>query len=190
MFEKEKIMKKMRFIVIATIVALLFGSFAVLPGIQKSVAGTAPQQSLSTAALIPDFSPFLLSASGPVITAIGVEAPANAVSYACTLLSQKPADWTTMKKRTSFDASWVIQNTGSKVWGTHGIDIIYIGGTRMHTGRSLFDLPKQVGPGQKIKIAVDMIAPKQPGYYVSNWGLNIFGGASFCRFYVVIYVSG
>ncbi len=184
-------MKKMRFIVVATIVALVLGSFTVIPGTTKAAATTAPQRLINTAAIMPDFSPFLLAAGSPVITAIGVESASNTYAYACSLLTQKPADWTTMKRRTTFDASWTIQNTGSKVWGTHGVDVVYNGGTKMHTGRSLFDLPKQVRQGQKIKIKLDMTAPKNAGYYTSNWGLKLgLGGASFCRFYVVIYVSG
>lgn len=183
-------MKKMRFVVIATIVALLLGSFFVAPGTAQSVAGTAPQPSLgSTAMDIPVLSPFLFGASAQVVAAGAISPENNTIGYSCLLTKQTPADWTTMRKRTIFDAKWTLKNTGSKVWGIHGVDVVYRGGTSMHTSRGFYDLPKQVGPGQSITIIEDMIAPKLPGYYVSNWGLYL-GSLSFCRFYIVIYVSG
>jgi hypothetical protein len=175
-------------LIITVVIALLLGSFVVAAGAAKSIAGTAPKQTLGTAALdLP--SPFLLAASAPIISVVDANSSANALAYACSLVAQRPADWTTYKKRTTFNAYWTLKNTGTKVWGIHGVDVAYRGGTAMHTSRGFYDLPAQVGPGQKITLAADMIAPKQPGYYVSNWGLYV-GSQVFCKFYLVIYVSG
>ena len=94
-----------------------------------------------------------------------------------------------MKSRQIFDAKWTLKNTGTKVWGIHGVDVKYRGDTRMHYGvADLFDLPVKTGPGQKITLKLNMLAPKLPGYYVSNWGLYV-GGQVFCKFYVIVVVS-
>ena len=181
-------MKKIRFVFIAVVIALLLGSFFAAPP-QKSLAAGAPKQSMNIAAVPAALSPFLFDASAQVFAA-GAPSPENSTAgYSCTLMGQIPDDWTTMKSRQIFDTTWVLKNTGSKVWGIHGVDVRYRGDTRMHTKvPDLFDLPKKVGPGQKITLTLDMIAPKLPGYYVSNWGLYL-GNQAFCKFYVIVVVG-
>ena len=182
-------MKKMRFVFIVVVVALLLGSFAVVPGARATVAGTAPKQTNNTAFNLPALSPFLLSASAQVIAAGEVSPEGTTTGYACKLMGQAPADWTKMPKRNIFDATWILKNTGTKTWGLHGVDVRYRGDTRMHYGvPDLFDIPKTVSVGKQIQFTFDMMAPKVPGYYVSNWGLYL-GSQVFCKFYVVVVVT-
>lgn len=186
-------MKTIRFASIALAIAitmsLLLGTFAPA-GIPQSAA-SAPAQSFNAAALgLPSsFSPFLMAASAPVVSVVADSAYNG---YACQLMSQDPPDWTRMGRRHIFDATWTLKNTGSKVWGRHGVDLKYRGGfpvgTDMHTGASLYDIHKNVGLGNRITFILDMIAPKKAGNYVSNWGLYV-GSQVFCKFYIAVTVT-
>ena len=182
-------MKKITFATILVIVSLVLGSFAFAPIAKQS---TALKQSAETAS-VPDFSPFLFAASAPMVS-VSVQGPVGPNSsapagYACQFISQTPADWTNMKSRQIFDTTWILKNTGSKVWGKHSVDVKYRGDTRMHYNvPDLFDIPTGVGVGQKFKLTLDMIAPKKAGYYVSNWGLYL-GSQVFCKFYVIVVVN-
>lgn len=183
-------MKIIRFATIAIAICLVLGAFAPYPT-QSSLVGTANQSSSPAAWEAPFDSPFLLASSAPVVSLI-TDASYN--GYACTLKSQSPADWTLMGRRHIFDVYWTLKNTGSKVWGVHGVDVKFRGGfptgTVMHTnGINLFDLPKKVAPGGKITLALDMVAPRKAGYYVENWGLYV-GGHVFCKFYIAVTVTG
>lgn len=179
-------MKKVRLVFIMVAIALVLGSFFAAPTAQKSVAA-APKQS-SSAAVLPDFSPFLLSANAYIVPD-GEASPEAYNGYACQFIGQTPKDWTVMKSRQIFDTTWVLKNTGTKIWGKHGVDVRYRGDTRMHTNvPDWFDIPRGVGIGQKFTMTLDMVAPKAPGYYVSNWGLYV-GSQVFCKFYVIIVVG-
>lgn len=182
-------MKKVRLVFIMAAIALVLGSFFAAPAAPKSVAGSAPKQSSSAAAIVPDFSPFLLSANAYIVPEGGISSPEAYNGYSCQFIGQTPKDWTVMKSRQIFDTTWVLKNNGTKVWGKHGVDVRYRGDTRMHTNvPDWFDIPKFVGIGQKLTLTLDMIAPKAPGYYVSNWGLYV-GSQVFCKFYVIIVVQ-
>ncbi|PWH12087.1 MAG: hypothetical protein DDG60_14900 [Anaerolineae bacterium] len=125
--------------------------------------------------------------SAPVIT-VSVESAASGADYACTLVSQKPKDWTKMQRRHIFDATWTVRNTGKKNWGQNGVDFKYISGTKMHTYDDAYDLAKDVGAGQTITLIVDMISPKEKGYYTAVWGL-FTGKKSFCKVSITINVN-
>jgi hypothetical protein len=195
--EKELTMKTIRFAAVAIAISLLLGTFAPAYGAHKNVAAVdVSSQSSNAAALdLPFVSPFLFAASAPVLAAggdgPGVDGFNSTAGYSCQLTAQTPADWTVMGRRNIFDAKWTLKNTGTKVWGIHGVDVKFRGGfpvgTKFHTGRDLFDLPKQVGPGQKITLVMDMTAPKNSGNYVDNWGLYL-GNLVFCKFYIAITV--
>jgi hypothetical protein len=186
-------MKVARFIIVAVVIVFLVTAFAPVLPIQNSAALTPSTQPFdaATALDMPFFSPIMFAASSPVFAAGGAQSSANTLAYACQLTAQSPADWTVMGRRNSFDAKWVLKNTGTHVWGTSGVDVKFRGGyptgTKLHTGLSLFDIPYKVGPGQKLTLWMDMIAPKYSGYYVDNWGLYV-GGTVFCKFYIAITV--
>jgi hypothetical protein len=183
-------MKTVRLILIVVVLSLLLGTLIPAFGAQESAAVNTSSQTLNAAALdSPFISPFLFAASAPVIVAAGEQPESNTYGYSCKLTAQKPADWTPMVSRNIFNVSWTLKNVGTKVWGIHGVDVRYRGDTRMHYKvPDLFDLPKKVGPGQNITLKLDMMAPKLPGYYVSNWGFYV-GNLVFCKFYVIIVVT-
>lgn len=176
-------MKSVRLSVLFLAVTLL--AVAVLPQTQPAAA-LPPLPSFAEA-----FDPHLLAplsiAAAPHIT-VSLEPAAGTPDYACRLLSQKPKDWTKMQRRHIFDATWTVRNTGSKNWGKNSIDFKYISGTKMHTYGDAYDLAKDVGPGQSITLIVDMISPKQKGYYTAVWGL-FRGSQSFCKLSITINVN-
>ncbi len=107
--------------------------------------------------------------------------------YACTILSQSPENGDSYGSRDSFDATWTVQNTGTDVWEVHGIDYAYISGTKLHTHSDAYNLPSNVGIGGKIKLTVDMLAPKAAGNYTTTWGLET-GSNVFCTLSLTINV--
>jgi hypothetical protein len=172
------------------LVAVAFSPFAAKPAEalgNPTVAMTSPVQSfLSAAAGLPLLAP--LSDSAPFMT-VRVESVASGTSdYGCTLISQTPKDYTKMGSRQYFDASWVVQNTGSRIWYESAIVFKYIGGTKMQTHGSVFGLPGDIGRGKKANLTVDMTAPKAKGGYSTLWGL-FSGSKAFCRVTLTIAVT-
>ena len=109
-------------------------------------------------------------------------------SYGCTLVTQTPSDWVYMVKRQSFDAYWTVKNTGSAVWYSGSTKFAYLGGTKMQTKGDSFQIGNNVGRGGKIKLGVDMIAPKTPGTYSTTWAL-ISGNTQVCRVTLTLTVK-
>lgn len=184
-------MKTVRFIAVVLALALFVTAF--IPAAQKPVAAQAltypvgaPAQAFMQAVMgLPLLAPMSIGAF-PVLT-LSVEKAATK-DYACTLLAQSPKDWVTMQRRQDFDAVWTLQNTGIKNWGKTGVDFGYVSGAKMHTKASRFDIANDVGSYQKIKLSVDMNAPKTKGYYTAVWGLYNSAGA-FCRVTISINVN-
>lgn len=129
---------------------------------------------------------FLLKSPTPIVpTAIpGISGGGNVGGYACELLSVSPANGTTFKPRTNFNAVWTVKNTGKKTWDRNSVDFIYASGDKIHKV-SGYDLTKNVDPGQSISFTVSMQAPKNPSPYTTFWTLRV-GSGTFCR--VALYI--
>lgn len=183
-------MKTVRFAAVCLALALFVTAlvpFAAQPVAAKTLTTDAPTQSLMDAALgLPLLAPMTL-ASAPVIT-IAIESVPAGSEYACTLVTQKPKDWTKMGRRHIFDATWTVKNSGTKNWGQNSIDFKYVSGTKMHTYGDSYDLSKDVGAGKQITLIVDMTTPKTKGYYTEAWGL-FRGSKSFCKLSVTVNVN-
>jgi hypothetical protein len=163
-------------------------SFAAQPVAAQTMtaSSSAPAQAFVDAVMgLPLLAPMSISAI-PVLN-ISVQSTAGK-DYACTLVSQKPKDWTKMQRRQSFDAVWTVKNSGTKNWGQHGVDFGYVSGAKMHTYGDTYDLSKDVGPGGKIALVVDMASPKTKGYYTAVWGLYK-GSQVFCKLSVTVNVN-
>jgi hypothetical protein len=189
---KELKMKAVR--MFSVVMALVLFAVAVFPFAAKPVAAqanqtilvTSPVQAVMDAARgMPLLAP--MSVAAPLITLNVESAPASS-GYACTLLSQSPKDYTKMKTRQSFDMKWNVRNTGSHIWYANWVPFKYMGGAKMQTHGDRFSLPGNVGRGEKIRLVVDMEAPKTQGIYSTTWGL-FSGGTAFCRVTLTIGVS-
>lgn len=183
-------MKTVRFA--AAFLALALFATAVLPVAAQPAAAQGlstelPAQSFVDAARGLPLLASMSMASIPVLS-VSVESASAEKDYACALVSQKPKDWTKMQRRHIFDATWTVRNTGSKNWGTGSVDLKYISGAKIHTHGNAYDLAKDVGPGKRATLIVDMVSPKTKGYYTAVWGLYR-GNQVFCRLSVTINVN-
>ena len=189
-------MKPVRFILALLAAGLLVTALAPMP-----LSNSMAQQSVTTSSAhvqnaggnaldLSQRSPLAMMAAAPVIKITMQSVPSSSAGYSCAYISQTPADWTVMTRRQDFDARWTVRNTGSKVWGRTAIDLAYYSGAKMSTRGTVFDLPKNVGLGGKVVLAVDMNAPKNNGWYTANWGLTTAGsGNSKKQFFCLVSIS-
>ena len=78
---------------------------------------------------------------------------------------------------TSFTKTWRIENSGTCKWDT-GFDIIFVDGHQMGANK-VYDLPKNIAPGEAIDISIDFVAPLSEGNYTSKWMLLSSNGVRF-----------
>lgn len=78
---------------------------------------------------------------------------------------------------TAFVKIWRLQNTGTCTWDT-GYAVGFIGGARMEAP-SPVHLTTTVPPRSSVDLAVDMIAPQEPGTYQGFWKLIDRNGGYF-----------
>jgi hypothetical protein len=109
-------------------------------------------------------------------------------SYVCIITAFSPAYGASFSPGADFDARWTVKNTGSKTWSSGEIDYRFISGQAMHTGASVYDLPKNVAAGESIELIVDMLAPGSAGAYATTWSINM-GATSICPLPVHIVVK-
>jgi hypothetical protein len=179
--------------IFSVVMALILLTVAVLPFAAKPVAAqtsqtilvTSPAQAFVDATRgLPLLAP--MSITAPLIT-LSVESAPTA-GYGCTLVAQSPKDYTKMKTRQYFDAKWQVQNTGDRIWYANWVPFKYMGGAKMQTHGDKFSLPSDIGRGKKVRLVVDMEAPKTQGIYSTTWGLYS-GKSAFCRVTLTIGVS-
>ncbi len=116
-------------------------------------------------------------------------APPGTTGPGCTLVSQDPADGTTINTDTPFTTTWVLQNSGDK-WSDGEVDLRYVGAAnnvQLHTGGDVYDLAASVQPGDTYTFSVPMIAPWSTGQYGEVWEVGS-GSKTLCQFYVYINV--
>jgi hypothetical protein len=108
----------------------------------------------------------------PTLTLSLPEAPDKA-----TYIYQEPIDGAQMGVNTKFDMVWTVENTGTTTW-TRRYAIRYFSGWALGE-RTLYYLREDVAPGNQTNLVVDMVAPKDPGVYSSNWVLSNAEGVNF-----------
>eukprot|EP00249_Psilotum_nudum_P009478 c21959_g1_i1 orf=204-2495(+) len=99
-------------------------------------------------------------------------------------------DGTELAPGTSFTKIWRLRNIGSLPWPQQ-TQLVHVGGDILHSDASvLIELPEDgLTPDNEIEVSVDLIAPEQPGRYVSHWRLMAPSGQKFGhRVWVLIQV--
>ncbi|MGE5374162.1 MAG: SH3 domain-containing protein [Bacteroidota bacterium] len=117
--------------------------------------------------------------------------PPPTTGTGCTVVSQSPADGTTLTIDTPFTTTWVLKNTGSEKWSTGEVDLRYVGAkdnVQLHTGSDLYDLAVDVKPGGTYNFSVPMIAPWNKGTYGEMWEVGAGSKKTICQFYIYINV--
>jgi hypothetical protein len=75
----------------------------------------------------------------------------------------------------TFAKIWRLRNVGSRTW-TVDYDLIFLSGDRM-AGAATVALPRTVRPGETVDVAVQLVAPDEPGDYKGYWIMrNAYGG--------------
>jgi hypothetical protein len=91
-------------------------------------------------------------------------------------------------KGSTFDMRWTIKNSSNTAWRADSVDILFVGGDRLHNGNDARDMPYDITPGGMLDLVVPMTAPTTPGAYVSNWRLSM-GSKTVCNFFVSLRVQ-
>jgi hypothetical protein len=139
--------------------------------------------STPTQQVIPTFT-FISSGGGSGSGGSG--SGTSSANFSCQIVSVSPANGTTMDARNDFDAVWRVRNNGQRVWDRNSIDFIYDSGDRIHKVAG-YDLSSNVRTGDTTDLGVDMVAPRDPGTYSTNWTLRA-GDNEFCRMSLTIVV--
>jgi hypothetical protein len=92
--------------------------------------------------------------------------------FGCVITASSPAQSDVFPLQADFDGRWTVKNTGTKAWAASEMDYRYVSGTKTYAHADLYDLPKDVAPGESIQIIVDMITPNAVGNFVTTWGIN------------------
>ncbi len=108
--------------------------------------------------------------------------------YACKVVSVSPANGTSFKPRTDFNATWQVKNIGTKSWDHTSIDFIYLSGAKTYKVAG-YDLSSDVSKGSTTDLVVDMIAPKASGTYTTTWALSVGPNKTFCSMSLTIVVQ-
>jgi hypothetical protein len=93
------------------------------------------------------------------------------------LIQYSPNDGAYLAPGSYFTRTWSIINVGSTTWTTD-YDLVFVSGSQM-TNKNAIALPIKVKPGETIKLAVNLVAPKKPGIYTGYWKLRNSQGVLF-----------
>lgn len=86
-------------------------------------------------------------------------------------------DGTKIVAGNNFTKTWRLRNSGSCTWDTR-FDIGFVDGTQMTSGK-VWDLTKEVKPGETVDITVEMTAPSTVGSYQANFQMINANGVKF-----------
>lgn len=138
---------------------------------------TLPPQETATPLVLTSF-PTMTAVPTMVMAATSTRAPVVWVpsatpiqtDYQCALSSQSITWGMKIRAGVDFDSVWTIINTGAKDWDAGDVSYEYISGAKVNT-KDEYTLSKGVDTDDKVNIIVDMIAPKEIGYYQATWGV-------------------
>ncbi|UCG23262.1 MAG: hypothetical protein JSW55_14045 [Chloroflexota bacterium] len=76
-----------------------------------------------------------------------------------------------------FTKQWLLRNNGTCPWTTD-YSVVFVGGDQMSAPETI-PLEQSVVRGQPLEVAIDMIAPAEPGTYRGNWQIADAQGEPF-----------
>lgn len=121
------------------------------------------------------------------LTPTQIQPGSSGEQYECQVISQTPAENSTMPKGLPFEARWQVANIGTDVWDSDSADYRYSSGDKIHL-TAVYDLNQSVSPGESTDIVVKMQAPTEPDTYSTRWKINI-GKTQFCTMKLTIIVN-
>ena len=96
--------------------------------------------------------------------------------------SAYPKDGTHVKAGQSFDITWNLLNTGTTTWTTDYVLRFFSGTNFTKPGKTRYYLQQPVAPNTVGTLAVDAVAPNNPGSYSMSL---VLGNENDENFYVV-----
>ena len=142
-------------------------------------ATTAPVNTLAPATK----TPAPLATTGPTAAVTS-----TLIVSGCKITASSTSGADPKAAGSDFDARWTIENTGSTTWVKGSTDYKYSSGTKMQKTVDVYDVKIDVAAAATIDLVVDMIAPKTPGTYQTNWVVTQ-GGTVLCSLPVVVTVQ-
>jgi hypothetical protein len=95
------------------------------------------------------------------------------LSFKCQIAKSYPLWGQVFRPRTDFIATWRIFNVGANMWHKDDVEFAFISGTKMHNrDRQDVVFYYTVYKGDKIDFQVHLKTPKEPGTYVTSFGLR------------------
>lgn len=120
---------------------------------------------------VPQIIPTIVTLA-PTATLRPTLPPAAVVPTVCKIASQSPAWGYAFPPGGDFDGRVKLENISGTTWDDGSVDFKYVSGTKFQTNVDSFDLPKDVNNGGSVEFVIDMLAPRDPGTYVSTWALT------------------
>ncbi len=169
----------------ATITLTFFPTITPLPTATLTPSITPTPQISETPTPLPSDQALLTQAA----TTPEVYSDPVGSEYACQFIDKKPGNWAIYPPKTAFDAIWKLRNVGTKTWAGTTVRVYLLEGPKFSRERSQ-DLYEEIKPDKIGLVKVDMITPKEEGYYAATYGLRAMRtGHIFCTFTVRIIVK-
>jgi hypothetical protein len=109
--------------------------------------------------------------------------------YQCRIIEQSPGDGTTVDIDALVNVRWKIRNVGSAMWESIAIDFLQTSGDQVAV-ETLFDLPRDVKPGEDVEFKVVLETTDRTGIYRTDWRLVfVEGGFTFCPVYIEVWAT-
>lgn len=152
------------------------------------VADTAtPTPGVPTIVMISPTAPATVTPSRVVVTIVA--GPTRTPGpWNCAITKQAVKWGAPFPPGAEFDGRWTVKNTGTKAWEIGALSYFYVDGTPMQTHGDSFKVNKKIKPGDTLEIIVDMQAPREYGFYHTDWLLK-YGDTDLCLLPVDIYVK-
>jgi hypothetical protein len=164
---------------LATAVAATETARAMEASLQTSIAETviATVEVTSTPTetpIPPSVTPTATATATPTPSPTVIPVPANWVAF---IKDVTIPDGTQMDPDEGFTKIWRLENVGLDTWTTD-YALVFVSGYRMGAPKEIH-LSSSVRPGETIDLAVDMVAPLEPGRYRGYWELQNAAGKRF-----------
>lgn len=103
-------------------------------------------------------------------------------------IDQDPAIGATFSRNQEFIMTWTIRNIGTTSW-TPKYYVTFFGGSRIGDGPNIYYLTKEINPGERGTISVEMKTPDHTGTYTSTWFLMNENQHAMLELSTMIYVE-
>ncbi len=177
----------------ATLNALYTSAAQTLEGMSTQAASTQLSPTPTLSLSVPTATPLVVNTftSVPPLSPV----PQTRCDAAAFVSDVTYPDGSNVPLGGAFTKIWRLKNVGTCTWNA-SYALVFVSGERLGAPTAV-SLPTNVGPGQTVDLAVNMVAPNQTGRYRGFWKLRSasnalfgIGAAADSNFYVDINVTG